>query len=256
MSGASLVKTQRSGAVATLTLNRPQRHNSLVPPLLTELWASLEDVGADPSIRAAVLGAEGRSFSTGGDVKAFFSAGEGLAGYAEETVGLLNQVILTMLRLPQPIVAAVHGMVTGGSIGLVLGSDVVLMARHATITPWYSVVGFSPDGGWTAMLPDLIGAKRTSDILLRNLSITADQAADWGLASRTVDEGSTLAAAQGVAAELAEMVPGSVVSTKRLLWRDEEEIAAKLEAERAAFVKQILEPEARQGMAAFLGRER
>jgi 2-(1,2-epoxy-1,2-dihydrophenyl)acetyl-CoA isomerase len=256
MSGASLVKTQRSGALATLTLNRPQRHNSLVPELLNELWVALEDVGADPSIRAVVLGAEGRSFSTGGDVKAFFSAGEGLAEYAAETVGLLNRVILTMLRLPQPIVAAVHGVVTGGSIGLVLGSDVVLMAREATITPWYCVVGFSPDGGWTAMLPDLIGTKRTSDILVRNLSITADQAAAWGLVSEVVDEGSTVAAAQGVASRIAEMVPGSVTSAKRLLWRNHQEIAAKLEAERVAFVDQILEPEARQGMAAFLGRPR
>lgn len=256
MSGSSLVKTQRSGAVATLTLNRPERHNSLVPELLTELWVAFEDVGSDPSIRTVVLGAEGRSFSTGGDVKAFFSAGEDLADYAAETVGLLNRVILTMLRLPQPIVAAVHGVVTGGSIGLVLGSDVVLMAREATITPWYCVVGFSPDGGWTAMLPELIGTKQTSDILLRNLSITADQAAAWGLASQVVDEGSTVAAAQGVAADIAEMVPGSVTSAKRLLWRDHKEIAAKLEAERDAFVEQILEPEARQGMAAFLGRPR
>ncbi|MCP4305699.1 MAG: enoyl-CoA hydratase/isomerase family protein [bacterium] len=244
------------GAVATVTLNRPDRHNSLVPELLTDLWVALEDVAADPSIRAVVLGAEGRSFSTGGDVRGFFSAGDGLADYASETVGLLNRVILTMLQLPQPIVAAVHGVVTGGSIGLILGSDVVLMARDATITPWYCVVGFSPDGGWTAMLPDLIGTKRTSDILLRNRTIRADQAASWGIVSEVVDGGSTVAAAQAAAQDIAAMAPASVASTKRLLWRGHKEVAAGLEAEREAFVEQIITPEALQGMAAFLGRER
>jgi 2-(1,2-epoxy-1,2-dihydrophenyl)acetyl-CoA isomerase len=242
--------------VATLILNRPDRHNSLVPALLGELLGALEDVKRDSSVKAVVLGAEGRSFSTGGDVKAFFSAGEALVEYASETVGLLNRVVLAMIGLPQPIVTAVHGMVTGGSLGLLLGSDVVLMARDATITPWYSVVGFSPDGGWTAMLPDLIGSKRTSDVLLRNRTIDADLAVSWGIASEVVDEGSVLVAATAVAKHMAEMVSGSIAATKRLLWPDPADVAARLEAERTAFVVQIVTPEALRGMAAFLGRPR
>jgi 2-(1,2-epoxy-1,2-dihydrophenyl)acetyl-CoA isomerase len=160
------------------------------------------------------------------------------------------------LRLPQPIVAAVHGMVTGGSLGLVLASDVVLIARDATITPWYPVVGFSPDGGWTALLPDLIGRKRTGEVLLRNQSITADQAAAWGIAAEVTDQGSTMASAEACARDIAGMAGGAVAGAKRLLWRDHEQIAVALERERTAFVRQILTPEARKGMAAFLGRER
>lgn len=256
MNPQSLVRTQRSGPVATLILNRPERHNSLVPALLGELLTALEDVENDPTVKAVVLGAAGRSFSTGGDVKAFFSAGENLAEYAAETVGMLNQAILAMLQLPQPIVAAVHGLVTGGSLGLLLGSDVVLLARDATITPWYSVVGFSPDGGWTAMLPDLIGTKRTSGILLRNQTIHADQAVAWGIAAEVVDEGSVVAVATTVAQEIAEMVPGSIAASKRLLWIDHSGVAARLEAERESFVEQIVTPEALKGMAAFLGRSK
>jgi 2-(1,2-epoxy-1,2-dihydrophenyl)acetyl-CoA isomerase len=250
----NLVKKQRSGPVATLILNRPERHNSLVPALLLELLAALEEVDNDPTVRAIVLGAEGRSFSTGGDVKAFFSAGEDLSRYATETVELLNQAIQAMLQLPKPIVTAVHGLVTGGSLGLLLGSDVVLMARDATITPWYSVVGFSPDGGWTAMLPDLTGRKRASDVLLRNRTIDADQAVDWGIASEVVDGGSVLGAATAVAQEIAEMVPRSIAAMKRQLWVELADVAARLEAERKAFVEQIVTPEALKGMAAFLGR--
>ncbi len=254
MTSASLVKTQRDGPVATLTLARPKRHNSLVPALLNDLLEAFGDVEADSAVRAVVLAAEGRSFSTGGDVKAFFAAGDDLADYASETVGLLNEVIMRMIRLPKPIVAAVHGMVTGGSLGLVLASDVVLVAPAVTITPWYSVVGFSPDGGWTAMLPSLIGTKRTALLLLANQSISAEQAVDWGIAAEVTSSVAERAAT--VAAEIAAMEQGAVRSAKRLLYPDVEPLEAALEAERQAFVEQIVTAEARKGMAAFLGRAR
>ena len=256
MSPPTLVKQQRSGLVVTLVLNRPERHNSLVPDLLSELLAALNDVAADSGARTVVLAAEGRSFSTGGDVLGFFAAGENLAEYAANTVGLLNDVILTMLRLPQPIVVAVHGTVTGGSLGLVLGGDVVLMAPEATITPWYAAVGFSPDGGWTALLPDVIGRHRTARILYSNQSISAADAAQWGLATEVVASGEIEERAATVALEIARAKSGSIASTKRLLRHDLDDIAARLDAEREAFVAQILTPEAQKGMAAFLGRER
>ncbi|MDX2343055.1 MAG: enoyl-CoA hydratase/isomerase family protein [Acidimicrobiia bacterium] len=249
----SLIKTSRSSAVATVVLNRPERHNSLIPALLRELLDSIETVGNDRAIRAVVLAAEGKSFSTGGDVKAFFAAGDDLADYAAETVGLLNDIIMAMIRLPQPIIAAVHGMVTGGSLGLLLGSDVVLMAPEATITPWYPVAGYSPDGGWTAILPNVIGSRRTAMTLLRNETITADDAVAWGIAADVVPAAGIRVRAEALAQEIAEMQPGSIVATKRLLNTDTSLVAAALEQERTAFVKQIVTPEARKGMAAFLG---
>ncbi len=256
MKPSTLVKRQRSGPVARLILNRPERHNSLVPELLSDLLAGFEQVRADGGERAVVLTAEGKSFSTGGDVDAFFSAGEDLEQYAAATVGLLNDVVLTMLRLPQPIVAAVHGIVTGGSLGLLLGADVVLVAPETTITPWYTVVGFSPDGGWTALLPDLIGRKRVARILYANESIDAESALQWGLATEIVPADEIEERATTLALELAGAKPGAATSTKRLLHRDIDGVAARLEAERVAFVRQILTSEAQKGMAAFLGRSR
>ena len=252
----SLIKTRRTGSVATLVLNRAERHNSLVPELLAELLADLQAVAVDDTVKAVVLAAEGKSFSTGGDVKAFFSAGDDVGEFAAETVGLLNNVIMAMIQLPQPIVVAVHGMVTGGSLGLVLASDVVVMDREATITPWYAVVGFAPDGGWTAMLPDLVGKKRAANILLRNQTIHAHQAASWGLADDVVDGGTAAGAADAVAQTIAEMVPGAVAAIKRHLGADQADIAARLEKERQAFIKQVTTQDARRGMANFLGRPR
>ncbi|MGA9597515.1 MAG: enoyl-CoA hydratase/isomerase family protein [Acidimicrobiia bacterium] len=245
-----MIKTTATGHIATVTLSRPERHNSLVPELLEDLLAAFGDVGNDA--RVVVLTAEGRSFSTGGDVRAFFDAAEP-ERYAREVVGLLNRAMLAMMRLPQPIVTAVHGIVTGGSLGLLLASDVVLVSPGVTITPWYSEVGFSPDGGWTALLPDLIGEKRTALILLRNESITAEETVDWGLASDVLPAETIRDRAVTLASEIAAMKQGSTASIKRLLSRDVDVIAARLEDERSAFVQQFLTAEARAGMAAFLG---
>lgn len=250
----NLVLLETYNHIATLTLNRPERHNSLVPELLREMLNALEELGAQAETRALVLQANGRSFSTGGDVQAFYDHRDNIEPYAREIVGLLNQVIVTMVRLPLPIVAAVHGIVTGGSLGLVLASDIVLVAPEASFTPYYSVVGFSPDGGWTAMLPAIIGPKRASEILMLNQTLTAEQAMPWGLANRIVARDQIRDQARAVAEAIAAKNYGSVQRAKRLLWQDADALAARLEKERARFCEQIVTVEAREGMEAFLRR--
>jgi len=247
-----LVILERVGPVAVLTLNRAERHNSLVPEFLEAMLAALEIVGAQDGVRAVELQANGRSFSTGGDVRGFYERMDDLEAYAGEIVGLLNSVILAMIALPVPIIAAVHGIVTGGSMGLVLGSDIVLVAPDAGFTPYYSVVGFSPDGGWTALLPAIIGLKRTGEVLMRNQTITAEQAVAWGLASRIVPADRIREEALSMAQDLAAMNAGSIGHTKATLGPACSDLEARLEAERTRFVRQITTEEARQGIEAFL----
>ena len=251
-----LVLLERVGPVAVLTLNRAERHNSLVPGFLAESLAAIETAGAQPDVRAVVLQANGRSFSTGGDVRGFYEHLDDLEAYAGETVGLLNQVILAMIELPVPIVAAVHGIVTGGSLGLVLGSDVVLLAPEASFTPYYRVVGFGPDGGWTALLPSIIGRKRAGEILMRNQTITAEQAVAWGLASRVVPADRIREEAVKIAREMAAMKASTIRHTKAALGSGCADLATRLEEERNRFVQQVMTEEARRGMAEFLGRRR
>lgn len=247
-----LVQIELLDAVAILTLNRPERHNSLVPELLEELLAHLAQIEAAPDVRAVVLRANGRSFSTGGDVAGFVAHLDTLEAYARRIVGLLNETILALLQLPVPVVAAVQGIVTGGSLGLVLGCDLVLVAPQVTFTPYYSVVGFSPDGGWTAMLPAIIGPKRAAAILMQNRSISAEEALAWGLANKIVAGDTLPAAAIEAAHDIASKKWGSIRHAKRLLLGSQGDVARRLEEERTRFVQQIATPEARQGMAAFL----
>src|SRR5512137_114416 len=120
---SQLILLETRDNIATLTLSRPERHNSLVPEFLREILNAVAHVGAQAEVRALVLQANGRSFSTGGDVRAFYDHRDNIEPYAHDVVGLLNQVIVALVRLPMPIVVAVHGLVTGGSLGLVLASD-------------------------------------------------------------------------------------------------------------------------------------
>lgn len=252
MPADALVTLQRRGAIALISLNRPERHNALVPELLDAL---LQAIGHPDSQGAAalVLRAEGRSFSTGGDLAGFRDHRDTMETYAHTLVGLLNAVILAIYTHPAPVVCAVHGQVTGGSLGLLLASDHVVMRRGVTITPYYSVVGFSPDGGWTALLPEVIGRQRAMDWLAGNDSHDADTCLALGLAHQVVDDDCDDAAIQW-ANRVAEKVAGCMARTRHLLNTDIDILRRRLEAERENFVGQVQTRAALDGIDLFLRR--
>ncbi len=247
-----LILTELVEQVAVITLNRPDRHNSLIPGLLEQLSSTIANVRNNYSIQAVVIQANGSSFSTGADMKGFFDNLDNLESYAEHIVGLLHQIILDLVELSCPVVAAVHGIITGGSIGIVLASDVILVTRSASFTPYYSDVGFSPDGGWTAMLPSIIDTKRAAAVLMQNQSISASLAVDWGIADHIIPSGVIRAEAFKCASHLAQKKAGSIAATKRLL--ADIGLEAKLEKERLLFIQQITTSEARQGIRDFMNR--
>jgi enoyl-CoA hydratase/carnithine racemase len=248
-----LVRQTREGDVAIVSLHRPARHNALVPELLTALLAALDDVAAG-NAAALVLSAEGRSFSTGGDLRGFLAHRESIGAYAERLVGLLNDAILAVYRLPLPTVCAVQGQVCGGSLGLLLACDRVVMEQDAGIAPWYRAVGFSPDGGWAAMLPEVIGRRQAADWIMSDARCRAARCLELGLAQEVV-AGDALPIALNWAREAATMSRGGARSTVSLLRGDDEALALRLEAEKAAFVRQVGSPEALAGIERFLNGE-
>ena len=248
----NLVLTDQDGPVTTMTLNHAARHNSLTPEFLSVIHQKLTNLPAQT--RVMVLQANGRSFSTGGDLKSFQEHGHDLPSYAEQIVGRLHEVILAMLDLDIPVITAVHGIVTGGSLGLILASDIVLVTLEASFTPYYPVVGFSPDGGWSAWLATIIGQRRTAASLFYNRTITAEDAVAWGLASRLVEGQDLAATALETARRICSMKSGSIKHSKQLLGANRHFVAELLEKERRHFVQQIGTVEAQQGLAAFLAR--
>lgn len=253
---SELVLLHRDGEVATLTLNRPERHNALVPELMDPLLEALDALAHAPPAVLVLRGA-GRSFSTGGDVAAFAALPRGARRrYADRLVGSLNAAILALVDLPCPVIARLHGPVTGGSCGLVFASDLVAMGPRAFVQPYYVDVGFSPDGGWTALLPDRIGAARAGAIQLLNRRIGPDEALALGLVQSVADESELDAVITSWTDTIAGKVGASLVATRSLLMPPQRRrsLADGLDRERRRFLDLIETDETEAGMARFLAR--
>lgn len=250
-----LVTLDWQGDAAVITLNRPDRHNSLVPGLFDDLQDCLRRAVENPHLDAVILAAHGRSFSTGGDVRAFYDQGDAIGAYGEKLVGQLNDIVLALKDLPVPLIGRVQGPVTGGSVGLLLACDFVATTPQFFLQPWYSVVGFAPDGGWTAILPDYLGKKRVADILMRNLRLKASDLVECGIVTAIVDADGLDDCIQGWLDDLRVKVPHGLSVSKEALWQttERDRVAAALETERRLFVERVVLPETRQGMARFLG---
>lgn len=251
-----LVQAHIVDRVARVTLDRPRRHNSLVPEMLADLNAALADA-RERDLVALVLAANGRSFSTGGDVAGFFAVPRAARKqYAHALIGDLNRAILALLDMPCPVIARVHGPVTGGSLGLVLAADLVAIAREAFIAPYYVKVGFAPDGGWTAMLPERIGSAKTRTVQLLNHHLTAEEAVALGLATACADASELDSLLARWIEQLAEAVPTGVRATREMLLTPQRRaaIAEGLERERERFVAEIGTDAVEAGMAKFLNK--
>ena len=251
--GRRLVLVELDGPVATVTLNRPERHNSIVPALLSELLDAIAACEAQPGVRVLVLRAAGRSFSTGGDLRGFREHADDIADYAREIVGLLNDTIIRLYDGRLPVITVVDGQVTGGAIGLVLAADIVLVTDRASFTPYYVEAGFSPDGGWTAILPDIIGRTRAATVQLLNRSISAEQALEWGLATAYADAAAVDTAVAELCGQILDKKTGSMDCTRRLLRPRDLEL--RLERERERFVEQVVTAEAKAGIETLLGND-
>ncbi|MES0864306.1 enoyl-CoA hydratase/isomerase family protein [Ruegeria sp. SCPT10] len=225
------------------------RANALEPALLQELHHAFDALEHSGCKKALMTG--GRNFSTGGDVGRFFDAAQrgDAATYADAVVPALQKLILGMISLPVVIASAIQGAATGGSAGLVFASDIVTAAPGAFVQPYYGVMGFAPDGGWTALLPELIGTGHAQSWLMTNARHGADRLETMGLV-QAVDADPEMRAL----AELGGIETGSALATKSMIWTEARRatVQAGLDAEAAGFQKLIGRQETLSRMAVFL----
>jgi 2-(1,2-epoxy-1,2-dihydrophenyl)acetyl-CoA isomerase len=256
--GRPFVSLEQAGSAIRLVLDRPGRGNALVPELLRDLRTEIE-VAKTRKPTALVITGRGRAFSAGGDVSVFAaSAGDPdrLLRFSSQIVGELNNAILDLLAFPAPVIALVNGPVTGGSAGLVLAADIVLMSESAFLQPWYAEMGFCPDGGWTAMLPERIGCARAMAAQALNTRFSPDDCLSLGLAHALADPDGLEDLLEETLSRIGGKDPGSLAMARSLIWSRErrDAIAEALEREREGFLKLVGRRETEQRMALFLGR--
>jgi 2-(1,2-epoxy-1,2-dihydrophenyl)acetyl-CoA isomerase len=226
------------GAVALLTLNRPQALNSLTRQMHRELWAAFDRLEADRSIRAAVITGAGRGFCAGADLSEFDVApGPDLVRRADPGTIIddsFNPTVRRLLRLRVPTVAAVNGVAAGAGSSLALTCDLAIAAPGASFIQAFSRIGLVPDAGGTWFLAQKMGIARAMGCAMLGDKLPAQQAKEWGLIWDVAPEGSDCVdAALALAGRLSEMPTRALLETRRLLHAAASQgLSAQLDLER------------------------
>jgi enoyl-CoA hydratase/carnithine racemase len=254
------VLTARSGSIAILRLNRPERLNAVDEELYGELLDGLERAAADPAVRAVILAGAGRAFCVGADLKAH-SAGERSQDDLAEYVALGQQVCAQIQAMGTPVVAAVHGYALGAGAEIAVSADFLVMDASAQIGFPELSIGTFVGGAVTHRLPRLVGLRRATDLLFLGERLAGARAVDWGLAYAAVPDQAVfqppgtrcLAAAQDLARQLADKAPISMEIMKASLRRNPSyEDALKAEAD--ALLEVMKTADWAEGVAAFAER--
>ncbi|MBK9033206.1 MAG: enoyl-CoA hydratase/isomerase family protein [Myxococcales bacterium] len=238
-----------SGAVARVTLNRPDKRNPIGPATCGELVHALTALRDDPAVRAIVLTGAGSAFSAGGDLAAM--GGGGADGVPPAS---LVDLFTTMHALGKPIIAMVNGHALAGGLGLMVACDLAIAADTATFGTTEIQVGLWPMM-ITAELVRNVGRKRTLEMMLTGLRLDAAEALAIGLINRVVPAAELEAETAKLADDLASKSPAAIGLGLRAFYRsadlDHEPALRYLEGELARVL--ALE-DAREGIAAFLGK--
>jgi 2-(1,2-epoxy-1,2-dihydrophenyl)acetyl-CoA isomerase len=206
--------------IARLTLNRPDRLNSFNVEMHEEVRAALDAIAAPQSgARVLVLSGAGRGFCAGQDLGDRAVAPGGSAVDLGESIELRYKPLVLALRsLPMPVIAAVNGVAAGAGANIALACDLVIATKSANFIQSFAKIGLIPDSGGTWHLPRLIGTARAMGLALLGDKLSAEQAAQWGLIWRCVEDADFAASVDALARQLAEAPTKGLARTKQALY--------------------------------------
>ena len=250
------VKYQLDGDIAVITLNRPDRFNAIEAGLAAGMVEALDRAGGET--RAVVLTGAGRAFCSGADLSQLMDDYDTGGPNLEEILNdVFHPVVRALADSKVPTVAAVNGVAAGAGLGVALGCDVRIMAESAILTSAFTAIGLVPDSGTTWWLPQQVGVSKAIELAMTNKRVNAEEAHSLGLCAEIVPDAEVVVRAVELATTLADMVPDSLVTTRRLI-REAAGLSfdEALEAERVEQGRLGKTPEHREGVAAFLEKRK
>ncbi len=208
-----IVNYEQDGAVAVITLNRPDAMNAFTTQLSLDLQLALEDAAGDDSVRVIVLTGEGRCFSAGADLKAGFE-GRNVFGKLQYEYRPVFSAIATMSK---PVIAAVPGSAAGIGMSLALHCDLLVMAENAFLLSPFTTISLVPDGGLNWLLVRQLGYRRAFQLSIESERIPADRCVELGLANKSAPAEDLQAVTLEWAQALAQRAPRSLEATKKAM---------------------------------------
>lgn len=254
---AEFVKAKRDDDVAILMLNRPEAYNALNYEMMEQLGLRLMSLAADSSVSVVVISGEGKAFCAGGDLKWAVDFPSGPPAGFHELAAWFHQAITEIRRMRKPVIAAINGVAAGGGFSLALACDFRVMAKSATMRQAYTAAGLCIDGGGTFSLPRLVGLARALEIVAFDKPISSEQALNWGLVTKVVDDGKALDEAFSMARELSNVALNSFGWCKELLTDSfGTTFETQLERERLGLKTCAAHPHGQEGLKAFVEKRK
>jgi enoyl-CoA hydratase/carnithine racemase len=230
------VQIEVADHIATVTLTRAGKHNALDLPMFEGLIAAAERLRSEPGVRAVVLHGDGPSFCSGLDLASLLSSGQGIEGLTDpirgEVPNWFQRAAYDWIRVPAPVIAAIHGSCFGGGLQIALAADIRFATADARMSVMEAKWGLIPDMSISRTLPRLVGIDVAKELTYTARVFDGREALALGVVTHVEDD--PLAAAQALAAEIAGRSPDAVRGAKRLFddaWTGTAEQTLALEAE-------------------------
>jgi 2-(1,2-epoxy-1,2-dihydrophenyl)acetyl-CoA isomerase len=246
------ILSERTGGVATVALNRPDKLNAFDATMHEELYDALVEAAEDDEIRCIVLRGEGRGFSAGADLVQIIQNADGAPDLGEYLRGSYSRLVKLMVETPKPIIAALHGPVYGAGVGIALACDLRIAAESAKFSVAFIKIGLMPDAGVTFFLPRIVGLGRAIEMSMLGDAVDADEAQRIGLVSKVAADDSLAEESQALAERLAALPTAALGRMKAAIHANFEadlETALEREAEGQTFCGYTKDH--KEGVAAF-----
>ena len=246
------VHYDRAGAVARITLNRPNKLNALNDRMTGEAQDALQQAAEDTHVRVVVLTGAGRGFSVGQDLEQVSSRPDDWS-VAEHLRHGYNHWVTLMREMEKPVVTAINGVAAGAGMSIALAGDIRLASDRASFVPAFVKIGLVPDSGFTWMLPHLVGPTRAFQIMVTGDTVTAHQALEWGLIHQVIPSEQLESVVSEWAERLANAPTRAIGLTKRAFNQAmDTTLAEAMEVEASLQEIAARTEDYREGVAAFL----
>ena len=247
---------QSADGIARITLNRPERLNSFTSSMHAELRDALAQVAADKSARVLLLTGAGRGFCAGQDLSdRAVAPGAAPVDLGESIESNYRPLVLGLRNLAVPVVCAVNGVAAGAGANIALACDIVIAARSASFIQAFCKIGLIPDSGGTFFLPRLVGTARAMGLAMLGEKLTAEQAEEWGLIWKCVDDAQLASTVDGLLVHLAQAPTKGLAAIKRALYASSTAtLEDALTHERDVQRELGQSADYREGVAAFLAK--
>ena len=205
------------GHIALITLNAPERMNTISGPMLNELTRLLVRANEDPAVRCVILTGVGRAFCAGLDLRQERDGAGISAAASPANLDLRNTPPTVLFDMDKPTICAVNGGAAGYGMDTALGCDIRILAESAKFAAAFVKRGVVPESGGTWFLPRMIGWAKTSELIFTGRTLSARESLEWGLANEVVPDADLMGRARALAREIANNAPLAVQAAKRMM---------------------------------------